>query len=159
MRLDHLKRPELCHGTVDFAVPQEYWASNPPEGITTPFISLEPPLTGERAPLPLDYVFALDVSNEAVQSGLLATACLALRTVLYGGSNDDGSFTSPCLPPQSNISIFTFDSTLHFYDLSVRSFFPSMLVASLTSYSQMKSQCWFSLILKKFSFLCERVSL
>ncbi|KAJ7599086.1 sec24-related protein [Mycena floridula] len=130
LRLDHMNRPELTHGTVDFAVPKEYWASNPPEGVSSPFVSLGPLPSGLREPLPLNYVFALDVSQTAVQSGLLAAACSSIRTILYGGTDDDGSPIPPCFPATSELAIFTFDSALHFYDLSSEKV-PMLVLADL----------------------------
>ncbi|KAJ7031988.1 sec24-related protein [Mycena alexandri] len=109
-RMDHLQRPELNRGTIDFVVPPEYWATNPPQRLSMPYFSAEPPPTGPRPPLPLNYVFALDVSNEAQRSGLLHTACASILDVLFG--------PNACCPPQSEIAILTFDVTLHFYDLS-----------------------------------------
>ncbi|KAJ7100034.1 sec24-related protein, partial [Mycena belliarum] len=109
-RMDHLQRPELNRGTIDFAVPQEYWASQPPQRLSMPYIPTEPPPSGPRHPLPMNYVFALDVSSESLRSGLLHAACVALRDVFFG---QDASF-----PPESQVAIVTFDTTLHFYDLS-----------------------------------------
>ncbi|KAJ6582891.1 sec24-related protein [Mycena vulgaris] len=109
-RMDHLQRPELTRGTVDFAVPVEYWASHPPQRLSMPYFSAEPPPSGSRRPLPMNYVFALDVSSESLRSGLLHTACTVLNDVLFG---QNVSF-----PPESEVAILTFDVTLHFHDLS-----------------------------------------
>lgn len=120
VRLDHLQRPELFKGTVDFTAPMEYWASNPPEGLVSSFSSIENPPTGPREPKPMRYVFALDVSQEAVTSGLLETACAALLSTLLGVEQEDGSAPpEPCIPPASEIAIITFDRTIHYYNLSV----------------------------------------
>nr|GAT59275.1 SEC23 SEC24 family protein [Mycena chlorophos] len=115
-RVDHDQRPELNVGTVDFVVPSDYWATNPPQRLSMPYFSLDPPPTGPRQPQPLRFVFAFDVSNESVQSGALLSACTTLHDAL-------SSF-----PPQSSLAILTFDQTLHFYDLSSDS--APMLVVS-----------------------------
>ena len=52
-----------------------------------------PGLPPVRAPTPLTYVFALDVSREAVQSGFLRASCEALRGVLFGDHTLDASET------------------------------------------------------------------
>ena len=65
----------------------------------------------------MDYLFVLDVSQEAVRSGFLQTACSVLLDSLYG--HDDS--IPPCFPQSNRIAILTFDRTLHFYNLSVRS--------------------------------------
>jgi protein transport protein SEC24 len=75
MRLDHEKRPELNKGTVDFEVPKEYWANHPPESLSVPYNSVEPRPSGPKEPQPMRYVFALDVSSEAIKSGLVQAAC------------------------------------------------------------------------------------
>lgn len=121
MRLDHLQRPELNKGTVDFAVPEEYWASHAPERLSMPYYSIEPHPTGSRKPAPMNYLFAFDVSHESVQSGFLRTACASLRTVLFG--SEDGRI-APCIPRDSKIGILSFDRAIHFYDLSVRFYRP-----------------------------------
>ncbi|KAJ7461730.1 sec24-related protein [Mycena galericulata] len=88
-RIDHLQRPELNRGTIDFA-------------------NHHPLVCGQ--PLPMNFVFVFDVSNEALRSGALHTACAALHDILFG---DNAYF-----PPQSEMAILTFDTTLHFHDLS-----------------------------------------
>ncbi|RDB29701.1 Uncharacterized protein C4.03c [Hypsizygus marmoreus] len=119
LRLDHLQRPELNKGTVDFAVPKEYWATNPPQAFTLPYFSVEPPISGPREPQPMKYVFALDVSSEAVHSGMLRAACACISRILFGGMDVWGETpVEPCFPPDSTVAIMTFDRTIHFYDLS-----------------------------------------
>ncbi|KAF5314546.1 hypothetical protein D9611_007013 [Ephemerocybe angulata] len=87
-----------------------------------PYVSSEVPPTGARPPAPMDYVFAFDVSEQAVRSGFLADACSSLVQMLYG--------EDPYFPPTSKISILSFDRTLHFYDLSSDST-PMLVVADL----------------------------
>lgn len=122
MRLDHSQRLELNKGTVDFAVPEEYWAQQPPPTLSQSF-SMDPQPLGARKPEPMNYFFALDVSSDAVISGFLHAACESLRRMLYGV--EDGY---ACFPPESRLAILTFDQTLHFHDLS--SDMTSMLVVS-----------------------------
>lgn len=64
----------------------------------------------------MDYVFAFDVSQEAVRSGFLKIACAVLLAALFG----DGESIPSCFPQESRIAILAFDRTLQFYNLSVR---------------------------------------
>ncbi|KAI0761129.1 sec24-like protein [Irpex lacteus] len=115
MRLDHLQRPELNKGTVDFIVPEEYWAPHPPPRIKPLYTPVTPFREAEkRKPAPMDYVFAIDVTVDALSSGFTTQACNSLLRVLYG----DEAAEQPCIRPQSRICIMTFDSSVHFYDLS-----------------------------------------
>jgi protein transport protein SEC24 len=118
MRLDHQERPELNKGTVDFEVPEAYWASNPP----APFDPNSPtkPQETPRQPQPIDRIFAFDVSHNAVQSGLLYTSAMAVRRILFGEQTDDQAWIQPSINPESRIAIMTYDSSIHFYNLSVR---------------------------------------
>ncbi|KAG6856941.1 hypothetical protein H0H87_011927 [Tephrocybe sp. NHM501043] len=118
MRLDHLQRPELNKGTVDFVVPKEYWAINPPEGITLPYYTVTPPSTGPRPPEPMKYIFAFDVSYDAVQSEFLSSACACVLRILFGGTTADGASIDACFPPESSVAFITYDQTIHFYDIS-----------------------------------------
>ncbi|TRM62340.1 hypothetical protein BD626DRAFT_458744 [Schizophyllum amplum] len=104
MRLDHHDRPELSHGTVDFLVGEDYWAPQPPPHIDPLY---DPPPSTPRTPQPINYVFLLDVSLAAVQSGFLHASCDALRHIIYGGA----------WPPASHLALLTYDRTLHFHDL------------------------------------------
>lgn len=121
MRLDHANRPELNKGTVDFVVESdEYWAPPPLPKLSPTYFTPEPPPSTPRKPVSLHYLFALDVSVNAVESGFLQSVCSVLLGVLYGGTAADGSTFEPCFPQGCRIGILTFDQTLHFYNLSVR---------------------------------------
>lgn len=66
----------------------------------------------------MDYIFAFDVSNESIISEFLHSSCEAVKRVLFGGA-DVNSEAAPVLPNSCRVAILTFDTTLHFYDLSV----------------------------------------
>ena len=112
LRLDHTQRPELNKGTVDFVVPKQYWASPPPpriEPLYHPILARNEP--SMREPKPMDLIFVIEVTAEAVSSGFTRQVCRSIDTILYGANG-------LCLPP-GRVSIVTFDRTLHFYDLTV----------------------------------------
>lgn len=88
-RMDHDQRPELRYGTVEFVPTKEYFS---------------------RPAKPAAYVFALDVSWSAVQSGMLARVCSTLKGFLYEGEG---------LPQGCEVGIITYDRTVHFYNLTV----------------------------------------
>lgn len=84
VRVDAAQRPELSQGSVEFTAPVEYMV---------------------RPPTPPVYVFVLDVSYNAVSSGILKHACDAIRAAL------------PNLPggDRTLIGFITHDSAVHFY--------------------------------------------
>lgn len=94
-RVDIDQRPELRYGSVEFAVPADYNSS--------------------RTPAPLNYVFAIDVSAQAVKSGMVQAACNAIRHALYGSSTSK-------LAAGNKIGLLTFDRSVHFYNLAVSLF-------------------------------------
>ncbi|KAI0051352.1 protein transporter SEC24 [Auriscalpium vulgare] len=124
--LNRAERLELQKGTIDFDVSDspDYWASQPPSHLTPSYIPTEPPPPPDsaRKPAPMRYVFVLDISLEAVQSGFLSAACTSLRAVLYG---ENASFPADC-----TLAIMTFDLALHFYDLSPNQDTPRELVVT-----------------------------
>ncbi|KAI8324754.1 hypothetical protein GQ54DRAFT_295924 [Martensiomyces pterosporus] len=87
-RLDWESRPELRNGSVEFVATKEFIA---------------------RDPTPTSFVFAIDVTWNAVQSGMLAKAAAALKETLYNG---------PGLPAGTRVGIITYDRSAHFYNLS-----------------------------------------
>jgi protein transport protein SEC24 len=83
----------------------------------------------------MNYVFALDVSLEAVQTGFLNSICEIILDILYGGSGTEAENVDTTSPswwnPESKLAIITFDRELCFYDLSVR-LLPQLLEKTLT---------------------------
>ncbi|KAG0193416.1 COPII coat Sec23p-Sfb3p heterodimer component [Apophysomyces sp. BC1034] len=92
-RTDVDQRPELRYGSVEFEVPQDYRSA--------------------RTPVPLSYVFAIDVSTHAVQSGMLKAFCEALKEALYGTNSAEHK-----IGPGNRIGLITFDRGVHFYNLT-----------------------------------------
>ncbi|KAI5121951.1 hypothetical protein M0805_002022 [Coniferiporia weirii] len=130
MRLDHLQRPELVKGTVDFAVSSEYNAPHAPPRLVPSYYSPEPPPdpNTRRTPEPMRVLFAVDVSREAVQCGLVHATCQAIKGVLFGGEAGNGARMEPCFPRQCKVGIMTFDTSVHFYDISAERDAAIMLV-------------------------------
>jgi len=89
-RVDLDQRPELRYGTVEFTVPKEYWA---------------------RPPSPISYIFALDVSWNAIQSGLLIKAVETIKDILFN--------TPQAVVTGGKVGIITFDKDVHFYNINV----------------------------------------
>lgn len=133
MRLDQPQRPELNKGTVDFTVPEQYWATDPPPKIKPLYQPVAPlPESEKRKPLPLDYVFAIEVTADAVCSGFTSKACESLSRALFGDDTTEPP-VPPCISHHSRICIVTFDQTVHFYDLSVSRLTP-LSVNGLTGF-------------------------
>ncbi|CAO3642967.1 unnamed protein product [Mucor fragilis] len=97
---DRWKRPELNYGCVEFVAPTEYMVRPP------------------QAP---SFVFVIDVSYSAIQSGMLATAA---RTIL------DSLDRLPNNENRTRVGIITVDSSLHFYNLNSKLSEPQMLIVS-----------------------------
>jgi protein transport protein SEC24 len=100
VRVDRQQRPELTLGTVDFLVPKEYWT---------------------KEPVPMRWLFLIDVTEEAVNKGYLDGFCEGIMSALYSGQShdvDENGEVKPKLPKGTKIGIVTFDKQMHFFNLS-----------------------------------------
>lgn len=96
-RMDIDQRPELRFGSVEFEVPDAYYSS--------------------KVPAPVSHLFAIDVSVNAIRSGMTSTVCEALRKSLF-----DIDPNCSLLPKGASIGIMTFDHGVHFYNIHVCSY-------------------------------------
>jgi len=85
-RKDHAERPELNYGSVEYVAPADYMV---------------------RPPQPPAFVFVIDVSARAVQSGMVQEVC---ATVLANLDKMPGG-------QRTQVGFVTFDSSYHFYNL------------------------------------------
>jgi protein transport protein SEC24 len=100
-RIDFEQRPELRYGTVDYVAPPEYC---------------------NKAPAPATILFGIDVSWNAIHSGMVAKAVSGIRRLLYGPGRTIFSGTK--------IGILTFDRVVHFYNLKPSLEQPQMIVVA-----------------------------
>ena len=98
--LDRFQRYELNHGVVEYVAPAEYVV---------------------RPPQPLVYVFLIDVSHTAVQSGMVATAARTILENLDRLPNEDG---------RTRVALIGFDSALYFFSMPPGAEQAHMLVVS-----------------------------
>ncbi len=119
VRVDRGQRPELMMGTVEFMVPKEYWAKEP---------------TG------LQWLFLIDVGQEAVNRGFLEVVCEGILGALYGenpsraASEQEDDVLRRNLPPGSKVGFVTFDKEVHFYNTSVRELMSKYLARELLTH-------------------------
>ncbi|KAJ3270457.1 COPII subunit [Terramyces sp. JEL0728] len=97
-RVDRMARPELNLGVVEYIAPQEYMI---------------------RPPQPVVLLFVIDVSQGAVQSGMVATAANAILESIDKIPNTDD---------RTKIGFITFDTSLHFYNLNAHLSEPQVLI-------------------------------
>ncbi|KAI0129080.1 Sec23/Sec24 trunk domain-containing protein [Xylariales sp. AK1849] len=99
VRVDRDQRPELCRGTVEFTVPKEYWT---------------------KEPVGLNWLFLIDVTQEAFNKGFLEAFCEGILAALYapGGDDDQDENGEPKrrLPPGAKVGFVTYDKDIHFYN-------------------------------------------
>lgn len=93
------KRPEVQNATIEFIAPSEYML---------------------RPPQPAVYLFVLDVSHNAVETGYLDVVCQSLLENLNSLPGDT----------RTKIGFITFDSMIHFYNLQDGLSQPQMLIVS-----------------------------
>lgn len=90
---DRWARAELNHGVVEFVAPTEYMV---------------------RPPQPAVYIFLVDVSHNAIQSGMVATATRTILENLDRIPDENG---------RTKVSIIAFDTSLYFFTLPVSNHF------------------------------------
>nr|XP_043874300.1 protein transport protein Sec24A isoform X2 [Solea senegalensis] len=93
------KRPEVQNATIEFIAPSEYML---------------------RPPQPAVYLFLLDVSHNAVETGYLTVFCQSLLDNINALPGDS----------RTKVGFITFDSTIHFYNLQEGLSQPQMLIVS-----------------------------
>ncbi|KAJ8657095.1 hypothetical protein O0I10_007175 [Lichtheimia ornata] len=98
--VDRWKRAELNYSCVEYVAPTEYMV---------------------RPPQTPSYVFVIDVSYSAIQSGMVATAA---RTIL------DSLERLPNKDDRTQVGFITVDSSIHFYNMNPELSEPQMLVVS-----------------------------
>jgi len=98
-RRDWMERPELYSGSVEFVAGEEYLV---------------------RPPMPPSFFFVIDVSWNAVSSGMLSTVCSTIKAALDQLPGDS----------RTQVGFLTFDSTLHFYNLRPGLPQPQMMVVA-----------------------------
>jgi protein transport protein SEC24 len=92
--MDFDQRPELRFGSVEFEVPDLYYSA--------------------RTPASISHLFAIDVSANAIRSGMTAAVCDIIRKSLF-----DLDPSSSLLPTNARVGIMTYDYGVHFYNLHV----------------------------------------
>ncbi|TFY63547.1 hypothetical protein EVG20_g6270 [Dentipellis fragilis] len=97
---DRWARAELNHGVVEYVAPTEYMV---------------------RPPQPAVYVFLIDVSHSAVQSGMVATATRTILENLDRLPNED---------ERTKVAIIGFDTSLYFFSMPPNTTDSTMLVVS-----------------------------
>ncbi|MCJ1310010.1 COPII coat Sec23p-Sfb3p heterodimer component [Agyrium rufum] len=101
VRVDRDQRPELKLGTVEYVVPKEYWA---------------------KEPHPLRYLFLIDVSQEAINRGLLEAFCEGVLGALYATEEPPEDESHADVEPPRNlpegckVGFVTYDREIHFYN-------------------------------------------
>ncbi|XP_038563748.1 protein transport protein Sec24A isoform X2 [Micropterus salmoides] len=93
------KRPEVQNATIEFIAPSEYML---------------------RPPQPAVYLFLLDVSHNAIETGYLKVFCQSLLDNINALPGDS----------RTKVGFITFDSTIHFYNLQEGLSQPQMLIVS-----------------------------
>ncbi|KAG4094588.1 Sec23/Sec24 trunk domain-containing protein [Neocallimastix lanati (nom. inval.)] len=98
-RCDLFRRPELTHGTVEYVATKDFM---------------------ERDPVPITYVFVIDVSFSASMNGLISKTCEALKGMF---SQEVSQF-----PPGARVGFITYDRNVYFYNIKAELDQPQQLI-------------------------------
>ncbi|KAK6088089.1 Sec23/Sec24 trunk domain-containing protein [Seiridium cupressi] len=109
VRVDRDQRPELCRGTVEFTVPKEYWT---------------------KEPVGLNWLFLIDVTQEAFNKGFLEAFCEGVLSALYAPEDelDENGEPKRRIPAGAKVGFVTYDKDIHFYSCHPSLEQPQMMV-------------------------------
>ncbi|XP_037133608.1 protein transport protein Sec24C isoform X1 [Syngnathus acus] len=105
-RVDFYDRPELSLGSYEFLATVDYCKNN-------------------KVPQPPAFIFLIDVSYNAVKSGMVKIVCQELKTLL-----DQLPRENPDLDSAVRVGFVTYNKVLHFYNVKSSLAQPQMLVVS-----------------------------
>ncbi|XP_035262282.1 protein transport protein Sec24C isoform X1 [Anguilla anguilla] len=105
-RVDCYHRPELSRGSYEFLATVEYCKNN-------------------RPPQPPAFIFMIDVSYNAVKTGVVSLVCQELKTLLDCLPREEEDEESPV-----RVGFVTYSKVLHFYNVKGSLAQPQMLVVS-----------------------------
>ncbi|XP_049614730.1 protein transport protein Sec24C isoform X4 [Syngnathus scovelli] len=105
-RVDFYDRPELSLGSYEFLATVDYCKNN-------------------KIPQPPAFIFFIDVSYNAVKSGMVKIVCQELKTLL-----DQLPRENPDLDSAVRVGFVTYNKVLHFYNVKSSLAQPQMLVVS-----------------------------
>nr|XP_039252028.1 protein transport protein Sec24C-like [Styela clava] len=105
-RVDKYQRPELCRGSYEFITTKDYCRN-------------------DEFPNPPAYIFAIDVSYNAIKCGLVELLCNRIKDLLDNLPCDVGAEETSI-----RVAFFTYNNSLHFYNLKSTLAQPQMLVVS-----------------------------
>ncbi|XP_062859044.1 protein transport protein Sec24C isoform X2 [Trichomycterus rosablanca] len=105
-RVDCYERPELSMGSYEFAATVDYCKNN-------------------KIPQPPAYVFLIDVSYNAVKSGMVSIVCQELKSLLNYLPREN-----PNMESNVRVGFVTYNKVLHFYNVKASLAQPQMMVVS-----------------------------
>lgn len=103
-RMDKYERPELVLGTYEFLATKDYCRNNAPPEIPA-------------------FIFIIDVSYNTIKSGLVHLLCSQVKRILQYLPVDQGQEKS-----KMRVGFITYNSTVHFYNISSGLAQPQMMV-------------------------------
>ncbi|KAF5906409.1 protein transport protein Sec24C isoform X1, partial [Clarias magur] len=105
-RVDCYERPELSMGSYEFVATVDYCKNN-------------------KIPQPPAFIFLIDVSYNAVKSGMVKIVCQELKTLL-----DYLPRENPDMESSIRVGFVTYNKVLHFYNVKASLAQPQMMVVS-----------------------------
>ena len=105
-RVDTMERAELCRGSYEFVATKDYCV----EG---------------KLPNPPAYIFCIDVTNNAVKSGMVNVACRKIKSLLDKLPREKNQEVS-----NMKVGIICYSRVLHFFNLDAELNVPKHMIVS-----------------------------